>query len=54
VDRRSENQKLNMEKRFLKDTLFNAGGSELEKENYHFGSHGGWEMELASNYSLRS
>jgi hypothetical protein len=54
VDRRRENQKLKVQERLLKDALFNAGGHEIVKENCHFGSHSGWEMELASNYSLRS
>jgi hypothetical protein len=54
VDAISENQKLKMEKRLLKDTLFNAGGHETEKENGHSGSHSGLEMELASDYSLTS
>jgi hypothetical protein len=41
VDRKSEKQKLIMEKRLLKDTIFNEGGQEIEKENGHFGSHSG-------------
>jgi len=54
MDRRRENQELKMEKSLLKNTLFNAGGHENVKKDGHFGSHSGWEMELASNYSLRS
>jgi len=49
VDRRRENQELKMQKILLKDTLFNAAGHKNVKNNGHFGSLSGWELELASN-----